>query len=154
MILYPEKVSALRSEAAMAAAASSISITIPFLMPWEGEMPTPTTCTRLALFTSPISALTFEVPTSRPTTICSPAILSLARPQPLPSSEPGDEMTPNDGQVVEYPCTKGHDSGKVELHAQPVAQEGQGPCQQHVGKEPRHEDVILVFAVQFGSNRP
>src|SRR5512142_335805 len=118
-------------EAAIAAAASSMSTTIPLRMPWAGETPTPTTCTWLP-WISPIRAHILVVPTSRPTTTRFSVILTLARLHPLSLPEPGNEVPSDDRQVVEHPGAEGHDGGEVQLDPEPVSQVGEGAGEQHV----------------------
>jgi len=63
-------------------------------------------------------------------------------------------MPPDNGKVVEYPRPKRDDSGKVQLNTQPVAKERQRPGQQHIAEQTRYENLVLVSAIQLGTNGP
>ena len=70
-ISIPELCSARSTERTIARDAASRSTITPFVMPFEGSMPTPKICSEPASCTRPTSVQTFVVPTSIPTTISS-----------------------------------------------------------------------------------
>src|SRR5713101_3203990 len=104
--------SAWRTDCSMARVVLSMSMTIPFLRPVDGAIPTPRTSIRPASASSPTMVQTFVVPMSRPT------MISL-----LVTNEPSLQKLPaNDRQVEEDPPAQSDHGGEVQvLHADLIA---------------------------------
>src|SRR5260370_18132921 len=103
--------SAWRPDCSMARAVLSMSMTIPFLRPVDGAIPTPRTSIPPSSASSPTMLQTFVVPMSRPT------IISL-----LVTTEPSlQKLPPADGQIEEDPPHLGHDGRQQEaIHTDPI----------------------------------
>src|SRR5215203_6359848 len=112
---------------------------------------------RPSRLTSPMSAQTFDVPTSMPTRTASRStslsfLAACARRLGAAASSL-DEVTPDEGHVVEDPEPEVDEGDEVEIEAQPVADEGQQHRDDRVGEKAADEDPVVVDPVQLRADR-
>src|SRR5712691_3695971 len=96
-------------------------MTTPFLSPDAGTVPWPMIVSRPSRLTSPMRAQTLLVPTSMPTRTASRSTV------PFVSVHGSflQEMTPDEGHVVEDPQTEGDEGHEIQVQPEPIADERQ-----------------------------
>src|SRR6185369_11852002 len=140
-IFQPERRSDRSTASRIERTVWSMLTTAPFLSPDDGTVPWPMKVSRPSRPISPMSAQTLLVPTSMPT----------RTPSAMPTS---DEMSPDQGDVVEDPEAEVDQRDEVQVEAQPVADEGQDDRHHRVREEARDEDPIVVDPVELRTHRP
>jgi hypothetical protein len=109
---------------------------------------------RPSRLTSPMRAQTLLVPTSIPTRTASRSTVSFVSVRVWVDRRSVDlqEMTPDEGHVIEDPQAEGEECHEVQVQPEPIADEGQQDRDDRIDQEPADEDAIVVHAVEFGAN--
>src|SRR6266545_2697091 len=147
-IFMPDRRSACSTAWAIEWTVWSMLTTTPFLRPVAGTVPLPMIVRPPSRRTSPMSAQTLLVPTSIPTRIAS---RSTVRRRLAGSGL--EEVASDEGHVVEDARAERDERHEVQVHPQPVADEGQEHGDDRVRDETADEDSIVVDPVELGTDR-
>src|SRR5680860_1703517 len=106
--------------------------------------------------TSPMSVVTFVVPASIATRTASRSKLppASAAPQRAGGCRSSlQEVTPDEGHVLEDAQAEGEECDQVQVDAQPIAHEGERDRHQGIRDEPGEKDAIVVVGIELGADR-